>query len=86
MLARRLFFWLFVVVMTGAPVLLMIATSKASSGPVSNWFIYNGITQCEFLCLAGWCIIFVRQEPFLVRVALVLLVLVSAGSLWFYKL
>jgi len=32
--------------------------------------------------LALWCFIFVRQEPRLVRIALVLIVIVSAGFLW----
>lgn len=91
---RRAVFWLIALVMVGAPVCLLISAIHAPTDVVTthttvkleHFFLFTHMTQLAVITLALWCVIFVRQEPLLVRVALVLIVIVSAGALWVHRL
>jgi succinate-acetate transporter protein len=71
---RRIVFWMIT--------LVMVVCSLMSA----HSFLFTQMTQLAVIILALWCGVFVRQEPLLVRVALALIVIVSAGSLWIYRL
>ena len=81
-------------VMIAAPIYLQISAMRSSVETVTthlavkreHFFLFAYMAQLAVVSLALWCFIFVRQEPALVRIALVLIVLVSAALLWVHKL
>jgi len=91
---RRAVFWLVAIIMLAAPVCLYISAMHSPTEIVTthamvkreHFFLFTYMAQFAVVMLALWCFIFVRQEPRLVRIALVLIVIVSAGFLWVHRL
>src|SRR3982751_1691082 len=92
---RRIVFWVIAFVMVAAPVSLQVSAIHSPSEIVTTshlamkreyFFLFTYATQLAVVALAGWCFLFVRQEPRLVRIALVLIVIVSFGALWVHRL
>lgn len=86
MILRRVTFWLLVIIFVASPVCLEIIAYRSSSNPVEHAFLFVSLTEAGFALLALWSILFVRQEPVLVRIALFLMVIVSYSILWVHRL
>src|SRR4051812_9038664 len=91
---RRAVFWLIALIVVAAPVCLYVSAIHSPTEVVTthtmvkreHFFLFTYMAQIAVVTLAVWCFIFIRQEPRLVRIALVLIVVVSVGFLWLHRL
>ena len=80
MILRRVTFWLLVTVFVASPVCLETIAYRSRGNPLEHLFLFVSLTEATFALLALWSIMFVRQEPVLVRIALFLMVIVCTLS------
>ena len=85
-LIRRIIFWLLVAVLLVTPIFGAVEAAHSTTNPIPHFFLYLHTLQAAFVALAAWSVIFVRSEPSLVRVALLVIVVSSYGALWVHKL